>query len=495
MKRDTLKGKLFLCLLVITAGFIITGFLLFGMMNYIQGRMEKLVNINSRVYNLKSMVNEIIGSYKDYTVYFGEDDKETMYGEIEDLLKESKKLKHYIFEDAYVREIEDLSHMTETLTEQIQQAVSEAGNMTRRELLRSYDELNYTARLIDRYYDYVYSGMEEYSDRELKRLEREKTVIEIIFVLVIVLMLAGTAAMLRWFSLRVLHPVSELAFKAAAFRAEKPEKGHGGKDEIQNLTETFDAMTKRIEQQVEQLEINMKLELELKQQRLEKIRQDKLLQESEMKALQARINPHFMFNTLNSIAQMAYIEEAGQTERMIEAVSDYFRYNLKDIHHISTMEDEVKNVKDYVYIQKMRFGSRIDFILEYDKETGKGKIPALILQPVVENSIVHGIGSYKENARIEIRIEAAGYKRDQLRIEITDNGIGIERDKLLAISDYINGREERGMHSESIGLKNVIDRMRSFFGDDFLMKVTSEPCLKTTVEMIIPYEENLCIRY
>ena len=85
------------------------------------------------------------------------------------------------------------------------------------------------------------------------------------------------------------------------------------------------------------------------QPRLAQLKIEKLLQESEIKALQARINPHFMFNTLNSIAQMAYLEEAPSTEQMIEAVSDYFRYNLKDIHHVATVADEVKNCRDYLY--------------------------------------------------------------------------------------------------------------------------------------------------
>ena len=128
------------------------------------------------------------------------------------------------------------------------------------------------------------------------------------------------------------------------------------------MTELFEEMLSRIEDQMGQMELNMKLQLELEQQRLEKVKMEKLLQESEIKALQARINPHFMFNTLNSIAQMAYLEEAPSTEQMIEAVSDYFRYNLKDIHHVATVADEVKNCRDYIYIQQIRFGKRIRFL-------------------------------------------------------------------------------------------------------------------------------------
>ena len=209
---------------------------------------------------------------------------------------------------------------------------------------------------------------------------------------------------------------------------------------------------------------------------------EKLLQESEMKALQARINPHFMFNTLNSIAQMAYLEEAPQTEQMIEAVSDYFRYNLKAIHHVSTMAEEIKNVKDYIYIQKIRFGDRIDFSLCYDEKADKGKIPALTLQPIIENSIIHGLGCCQGEGRVEISVSCEG---KSIGICIRDNGRGIEEEKLSAISGYIEGTDVQG----------IIDRMRAFFKDGFDVTIVSEINGGTAITVTIPYEENLCIKY
>lgn len=495
MKRYTLKGKVSLCLSAIVLGFLTACGLLFGMMNYIQGRMDMLMNINTRVYGLKSMVNEVTGAYQYFMLSADWENEELLRNALDRLLAESAALEADIFRENYVREIEDLCNMILTLSEQTETGLENFRNYSRQEKIQSYDDISYTAELIDKYYDYVYPAMEQFYDLEESGLKREKDTILAVLGAVILLMLAGVIAMLAWFSRNVARPILQLSYKAATFRTEEPDLSAANQDEVRNLMNTFDAMVLRIEEQVGQMELNMRLELELKQQRIERIKMEKLLQESEMKALQARINPHFMFNTLNSVAQMAYLEGAEQTELMIEAVSDFFRYNLKDIHHVSMIEDEIKNVKDYIFIQKMRFGNRICFHLDFDEAAGKGRIPALTLQPVIENSIVHGLGLCRENGRVDIEVKRTGADQEKIVIRIQDNGTGIDPEKLAEITGYLKGADIEGIHSDSIGLKNVIDRMRAFFGTKFEMNVRSQPSEKTLVEMVIPYEENLCIKY
>ena len=492
IRQSTLKEKFSLCLLVIVAVLLLTSGLLFGMMNYMQHKMETLLDMNNRVYDLKISVNEVAQAYKYYLVSGKEEDKEEICVGLKELVSDSAALKSDIFEDAYIREIDDLNNMIDTFSGQTEEGLLLFASQNREERTAGYEKTAYTASLIDKYYDYVYRAVEQFSEEEKEVLEREKSFIAGICVFVILVMFGGVAVMLFWFSRGVLSPLSALAYKAANYRADEPGQVEWGRDEVKNLADTFDAMLLRIEEQVGQMEINMKLELQLKQQHFEHIKMEKLLQESEMKALQARINPHFMFNTLNSIAQMAYLEEAPQTEQMIEAVSDYFRYNLKDIHHVSTMAEEIKNVKDYIYIQKIRFGDRIDFSLCYDEKADKGKIPALTLQPIIENSIIHGLGCCQGEGRVEISVSCEG---KSIGICIRDNGRGIEEEKLSAISGYIEGTDVQGIHSDSIGLKNVIDRMRAFFKDGFDVTIVSEINGGTAITVTIPYEENLCIKY
>lgn len=492
IRQSTLKGKFSLCLLVIVAVLLLTSGLLFGMMNYMQQRMETLLDINNRVYDLKLSVNEVAETYKYYLVSGREEDKEAICEGLKELVSDSAALKKDIFEDVYIREIDDLNNMIDTFSGQTEEGLLLFSSKNREERTADYEKAAYTAQLIDKYYDYVYRAVEQYSEMEKKALEKEKSFITGICIFVILVMFGGVTVMLFWFSKGVLNPLSRLAYKAANYRTDEPGQWQQGRDEVKDLTDTFDAMVLRIEEQMGQMEINMKLELQLKQQRLEHIKMEKLWQESEMKALQARINPHFMFNTLNSIAQMAYLEEAPQTEQMAEAVSDYFRYNLKDIHHVSTMEEEIKNVKDYVYIQKIRFGDRIDFSLCYDEKAGKGKIPALTLQPIIENSIIHGLGCCEGKGRVEISVECG---EKDIRICISDNGRGMEYEKLSAVSAYLEGKDVQGIQSDSIGLKNVIDRMRAFFDHRFNMTIVSKIDEGTSITITVPYEENLCIKY
>ena len=490
MKKLSLKGKFSFCMLGVIVIFFATAVILLGMQYYTRDRMGDLVDRNNSVYELKTKVSDVLSAYKYYSVSWNEDDRKATKEALGRLQADSASLRHTIFADRYIREIDDLCHMIESLCEQIEPEVISDEYGTREERLQAYDEAAYTVQLIERYYDYVYSAMERYSNEAQNELNYEMKVVSIICILAVVVFLLGILWMVIWFSRDVIKPISTLSYKAATYRSENEGYRRENKDEIRQLTDLFEEMLLRIEEQMGQMELNMKLQLELKQQRLEKVKMEKLLQESEIKALQARINPHFMFNTLNSIAQMAYLEEAPSTEQMIEAVSDYFRYNLKDIHHVVTVADEVKNCRDYIYIQQIRFGKRIRFDLQYDEAAAGGRIPALTMQPMIENAIVHGLAI--RGGEILIRICR---EEENVGITIRDNGFGMDEEKQRLIQSYIEGIDTTGIHSDSIGLNNVIDRMRVFFKDEFVMEINSMPEKGTEIKMLIPYKENLCIGY
>ena len=477
-------------MLGVIAIFFATAGLLLGMQYYTKDRLGDLIDKSNRVYELKTTVSEVLSAYKYYSVSRKEDDREATKEALERLQADSASLRHTIFEDRYIREIDDLCHMIESLCEQIEPAVIADAYGTREERLQAYDEAAYTVQLIEKYYNYVYPAMERYSSEAQDELNREMKVISGVCILAVVIFSLAILSMVLWFSRDVISPISALSYRAATYRSGKESYQKENRDEVGQLTELFEEMLVRIEEQMGQMELNMKLQLELKQQRLEKVKMEKLLQESEIKALQARINPHFMFNTLNSIAQMAYLEDAPSTEQMIEAVSDYFRYNLKDIHHVATVADEVKNCRDYIYIQQIRFGKRIRFDLQYDEAASEGRIPALTLQPVIENAIVHGLAIRGGEILIRIRKE-----EEKVVITVRDNGCGMEEEKQRLIQSYIDGTDKTGIHSDSIGLKNVIDRMRAFFKEEFVMEIDSAPEKGTEIRMMIHYEESLCIGY
>jgi signal transduction histidine kinase len=249
------------------------------------------------------------------------------------------------------------------------------------------------------------------------------------------------------------------------------------KDELKPLTETFNQMRANLRQQV--MEIKQKSEL------------DKLLKELELKSLQNQINPHFLFNTLNTVSKMAYLEEAEETSRLIESVAALLRYNLGDLNKASTLRDEVRIVKEYFFIQQTRFGDRITFITDIEDDCLDIEIPSLILQPLIENAFIHGVESYEENAVISLRI----YRhKNRIHIEVIDNGDGMDdatKHRLLA---YVQGTdmdevfepEKSKGHSTGIGVNNVIRRLQLFYQRNDIVEIESELKCGTNFRLTIP---------
>lgn len=251
------------------------------------------------------------------------------------------------------------------------------------------------------------------------------------------------------------------------------------KDELKPLTETFNRMRANLRQLV--LEIKQKSEL------------DKLLKELELKNLQNQINPHFLFNTLNTVSKMAYLEEAEQTSRLIVAVAAILRYNLGDFNRASTLLEEVRIVKEYFFIQQTRFGERIRFISEIEEDCLGIEIPRLTLQPLIENAFIHGVESYEENGEIRLHI----YRQNsRIYVEVIDNGLGMDdltRKRLLQYVERMDTESEDAVeldkskgHSTSIGVKNVFRRLQLFYQRSNIIEIESELGKGTKFRLTIP---------
>ncbi|SMQ62065.1 Histidine kinase-, DNA gyrase B-, and HSP90-like ATPase [Bacillus sp. OV166] len=249
------------------------------------------------------------------------------------------------------------------------------------------------------------------------------------------------------------------------------------KDELKPLTETFNQMRTNLRQLV--TEIKQKSEL------------DKLLKELELKSLQNQINPHFLFNTLNTVSKMAYLEEAEQTTRLIEAVAAILRYNLSDFDKASTLREEVRIVQEYFYIQQTRFGERIQFVTDIEDDCLDIEIPSLILQPLIENAFMHGVESYEENGIIRLHIYRHNH---QIYVEVIDNGTGMDditKNRLLKYVECIEPEERyeaeksKGQ-STGIGVKNVIRRLQLFYQRNDIVEIESEVDHGTNFRLTIP---------
>jgi len=211
---------------------------------------------------------------------------------------------------------------------------------------------------------------------------------------------------------------------------------------------------------------------------------EQLLQNTELKALQSQINPHFLFNTLNTIARLALLENARQTEEVAYALSDLLRYSLRNIEEIVTLEKELDCVKKYLLIQKVRFGDRIKTRIDVEKELMETPIPLLTIQPIVENAIIHGLELKKRGG--ELRINGV-LDENRVVIEVIDNGLGIPREKL---KNLFKKKKKicKGGHTTGLGLMNVHKRLQHYFGPEFGLNVDSQVGKGTTVKITIPFK-------
>lgn len=210
------------------------------------------------------------------------------------------------------------------------------------------------------------------------------------------------------------------------------------------------------------------------------------LESFEIKGLQSKISPHFLFNTLNIIIKQAILEDAHNTQETVKHLSNLLRYSLgKTGKGTVTLLDEISYIRDYLVLQVIRFGTRVSAVIEIPDDLMDIKMPPMTLQPLVENAIIHGLEPKLEGGCIVIR--AWSLKNDHVIIEISDNGEGIEKDKLEEIIQKINLRY---VCEEEIGITNVQRRLQIYFGSKYGISIDSVPGHGTTVQITVPHMKD-----
>ncbi|WP_408956518.1 LytS/YhcK type 5TM receptor domain-containing protein [Natroniella sp. ANB-PHB2] len=205
----------------------------------------------------------------------------------------------------------------------------------------------------------------------------------------------------------------------------------------------------------------------------------KLTTEAELKALQAQIHPHFLFNALNTVISFCRTEPTKARNLLIK-LSKFFRRTLNQESKFISLKEEIEKVLDYIAIEKARFSSKFEFEVEVEDELLDYQLPIFTLQPLVENAIKHGI-SHKVGSGT-VKIEA--FKKDDIIIRIIDDGVGISEENLVNLLNLDSGR------SCGIGLNNVDQRIKKIYGSSYGLKINSEVNLGTTVEVKLPVEER-----
>jgi two-component system sensor histidine kinase YesM len=219
-----------------------------------------------------------------------------------------------------------------------------------------------------------------------------------------------------------------------------------------------------------------------------KIQEQENLKRAELRALQAQINPHFLYNTLDTIIWMAESKKTDQVVKIVSALSKFFRISLSKGMDWITIGEEVERIRSYLTIQKMRYRDILDFNIEVDKDVAENTILKLILQPLVENALYHGIKNKRQGGTISVRARMKG--EGEILLEVEDDGIGFTLEKLNQLRADLED-DSGGIKLESgFGLDNVNKRIRLYYGKPYGLSVHSEYTTGTCVTLVIPAKKE-----
>lgn len=244
-----------------------------------------------------------------------------------------------------------------------------------------------------------------------------------------------------------------------------------GYAEIEVISEQFNTMFNRINQLTHQLlEATAQLYLA-----------DIERQKAEMSFLQSQIKPHFLSNTLDTIKGMALVNGNIEVFDMASALSRMLKYSIKGANEV-TLEEELIIVNSYIMIHKGRFPNRIEYRKDCPDNLLHIKIPKMILQPLVENALTHGIEPHPNGGTLSIHVSQIDSK--QIEIKVVDNGVGIEQTKLTYLVNFLN--EQNNLNTQHIGIKNVHTRLQLIYGNQYGLTIESRINEGTSITFRIP---------
>ena len=215
---------------------------------------------------------------------------------------------------------------------------------------------------------------------------------------------------------------------------------------------------------------------------LEQVKKEQIrIRKAEFELLQAQINPHFLYNTLDTIIWLAESDEQKQVVHMVESLSDFFRTSLNQGKDIISIKEEIQHVRSYLEIQQMRYQDILEYEIDVPEEFYQNTIPKITVQPLVENALYHGIKNKRGKGKITVR----GYREDSFFIlEVRDNGIGMQTERLVQVRNALVHKQF--VESKVYGLYNVNERIRLNCGEEYGLRISSTYQEGTTVKIFLP---------
>lgn len=361
------------------------------------------------------------------------------------------------------------------------------------EYTRSFEELN-------RLYEYITSRINTVSLYGLRfQLEEYQSFLNLFKkiqmqnLLLIVIATAFAYSLLMQMVNRITKPMLELSQMADQISAGNfniPEVEFKAINEVDRVASAFNKMKSSIHHYIKELQNQKKMEQEIMNERVLNLKMEQLLKRMELYTMQAQMNPHFLFNTINTGVQLAIVEEAEKTAEFMEILANLFRYNIREKKFFVPLRHEYEGLKSYYTILKIRFPKTLRLVLDIDESLlDKYTCPAMILQPLVENSVLH---AFKNTGKLGTIKVSFSFDDPILTISVSDNGVGIP-EKTVGELLKTNTRDYQ-LGPKVMGLENVIQRCYFFYPDQKdVIQINTSPGKGTEIIIRIHTEVKPCI--
>ena len=482
----SIRTKLTVVFLLTTLLVFFVNIYMFGGINKMIVKIDNIYNSNAELTSLQASLSKVRGSMLDYLNTKNSEAMGNYYANEQEYRERIEILNDTaIGNDSGVMEKNIRNMSEEYLT-----VTANAIEAKRGRNVEKYNQLYEESEKIFEYINtYIYSlnnlqfqSNTTHYEKLLSALQYSETVSMVIFILVgvvnillIVLLTSSITEPLK----NLVKSANEVA--GGNLELELIAKDNG--DEVSALTTAFNQMVKSLKLYIARLRESMEKENELRER---EILMESHLTDAKLKYLQAQISPHFLFNTLNAGAQLAMMEGAERTYTYIQNVADFYRYNIKKDNDIVTLGDEIRLVDSYIYILNVRFSGDIHYYKDIDEQLLGIQVPMMILQPIVENCVNHGLRNISWEKEIRLTVTKEG---NAICISICDNGIGITGEKVKEILEDRMVSTDVEPDSNGIGLNNVIHRLRLFYHIDNVMEITSNgENMGTEIALFIPVE-------
>ncbi len=342
------------------------------------------------------------------------------------------------------------------------------------ELYKTYRMQDYLKTYASRLTKEVMDHNVDYYEEQIPLLKRLPYIIFMISFIAVVVIFYFAKVMTKD-TIRVLSNLAKDSKEIESNNFSLPDVLWNKQDEMGQLVYAFNKMKHSMEGYLDALIVKHEMEEKIYRQDLEKSNLEQKIFLAQLQLLKSQLNPHFLFNTLNMITRMASLEEAPTTEEMLIAMSNLLRYNLRSTEPFAPLDQELKVLRDYMYIQEKRFGERVTWDISCEVEADLIEVPVFLFQPLVENSIIHGISKKEDGGSIYVRI----YREEEiLHIIVQDTGVGMTKDQLYHIREAIK-EKGRGL---GIGLGNIYRRILAYYNNSEVT-VDSEEGNGTTVRI------------